>query len=196
MMFLGRLWNRWKSAFFRAFRPDTPPGRRARLEKHCRRALEAKNQGRFSQAERELEKALGILESPWPQDLLLANSLASLGETLEDFGKYAQAARHYRQALSVKEELLGVNHPDLAIELNNLGLILYEQGRYPPAQEIFQRLLPLLEENHSLGKRQLSICLENYAAVLRRLGEDERSTQLLSRARSIRNETFLGRGST
>ena len=190
-MFLSRLWNQWKSAFFRAFRTNAPQGRRARLEEHCRRALQAKHQGLFSQADVELGKALEIMESPWPPDFLLAASLTSLGETLEEFGKYEQAASYYRQALSVKEELLGVDHPDLATELNNLGLILYEQGQYPPSLEIFQRLLPLLEGNHGLGKRQLAICLENYAAVLRRVGKDRESARLLSQARAIRKEITL-----
>jgi Tfp pilus assembly protein PilF len=49
------------------------------------------------------------------------------------------------RALSIKEKILGVRHPEIATTLTNLGVLAHAQGHHAEAQELFKRALALLE---------------------------------------------------
>jgi hypothetical protein len=57
----------------------------------------------------------------------------------------------YRQALSVKEELLGGGHPEVGLVVNNLGTLLMEQGRHAEAAECLRRALTIVERTYDPG---------------------------------------------
>jgi tetratricopeptide (TPR) repeat protein len=44
------------------------------------------------------------------------------------------------------EEVLGEEHPDMALSLNNLAALYDNQGRYAEAEPLYQRALAIVEK--------------------------------------------------
>ena len=59
----------------------------------------------------------------------VAVQLHNLADVSHAVGDLAKAEELYRQALALKEDLLGRDHPEVARVVNNLGTLLREQGR-------------------------------------------------------------------
>jgi len=64
---------------------------------------------------------------------LVANSHNNLGLTYRGLGRYAEAEQAQTKALTMREQLLGPNHPDIARTLTNLGFVQHLQGRFTEA---------------------------------------------------------------
>ncbi len=47
----------------------------------------------------------------------------------------------HRQALVLKEKVLGPEHPDTLTSLNNLGAVLDRQGKYEEAEKMHRQAL-------------------------------------------------------
>ena len=60
-------------------------------------------------------------------------------------GRYEEAEPLYKQALSLKQELLGDRHPSVAISLNNLAVLRYHQNRYDEAEALLLQALEIWE---------------------------------------------------
>ncbi len=92
-----------------------------------------------------LHKELGLEEE-------LARSLNNLANLYYFQEKYEQAEPLYMQALELRKQLLGENHPDSARSLNNLALLYKSQGKYEQAEPLLiqglELIKQLLGENH------------------------------------------------
>jgi tetratricopeptide (TPR) repeat protein len=69
----------------------------------------------------------------------------NLAMVLEDQGKYEQAEEMNQQALSLRETVLGKEHPDTLASMNKLATVLSDQGKYEQAEEIHRQALRLRE---------------------------------------------------
>ena len=74
--------------------------------------------------------------------------------------------RDPRQALTIREALLGERHPDLAESLNALGRLLTAQGNDGEARAYFQRALEMNQalyprERYPQGHPHLATSLNN-----------------------------------
>jgi tetratricopeptide (TPR) repeat protein len=78
--------------------------------------------------------------------LAAAPALVGKASVLYGQGKYAEAEPLFRQALAVREEVLGPRHPDSARSCNNLATNLEAQGRAKEAEPLFQKALDVSEE--------------------------------------------------
>jgi tetratricopeptide (TPR) repeat protein len=56
--------------------------------------------------------------------------LSNVGECFRISGKYKEAEQMHRQALELKQKVLGQEHPSTLDSLNNLALVLGSQGKY------------------------------------------------------------------
>ncbi|CAN0388434.1 unnamed protein product, partial [Ascophyllum nodosum] len=85
---------------------------------------------------------------------------------LANQGKYDDAEPLYKRALTIKEEVLGPRHPDVASRLNNLASLLKSQGKYDDAEPLYKRALTIREE--VLGPRHPDVAssLNNLATLL------------------------------
>jgi tetratricopeptide (TPR) repeat protein len=65
---------------------------------------------------------------------------------------YKEAEPLYLQALELRKQLLGENHPDVATSLNNLAKLYESQGKYEEAEPLYLQALAIAEqalgENH------------------------------------------------
>ncbi|MCH4904383.1 tetratricopeptide repeat protein, partial [Cylindrospermopsis raciborskii CHAB3438] len=57
----------------------------------------------------------------------------------------AEAEQLYIRALSIREQQLGENHPDVASSLNNLAALYENQGRYTEAEQLYIPALSIQE---------------------------------------------------
>ena len=63
----------------------------------------------------------------------------NLANALHDQDKHAEAEREYRDVLTVRERVLGKDHPDVFQTAANLALALESQGRFEEALVFAQR---------------------------------------------------------
>ncbi|KAK4116060.1 hypothetical protein N656DRAFT_786545 [Canariomyces notabilis] len=100
------------------------------------------------------QRALELRKSIEDGDALIG-LIFNVGDGLHQLGKYEDAERMHRQALGLKEKVLGKEHPDTLISMNNLSLVLRSQGKsqgkYEEAERIHRQELGLRE--NVLGKR-------------------------------------------
>ena len=100
----------------------------------------------------------------------MAKSINNLAVLYNNQGKYSKAEILYKQALELRKNLLGEDHPDIAESLNNLAYLYHTQGRYLEGEtlylqalELFKNLLgedhpntQIVKQNYELMKREIS----------------------------------------
>ena len=83
----------------------------------------------------------------WRQTTLIqAQSYNNLAILYYAQGKYNEAETLYKKALKIREEVLGVNHPDTAFSYSNLAKLYHAQGKYEEAETLYQKALKICED--------------------------------------------------
>jgi Tfp pilus assembly protein PilF len=113
-------------------------------------------QGRDDEARHHLRRALAITQAARPpRSYEVAVQLHLLATIEQTNGHLDNAERGYRLALSMKEQLLGCDHPEIAIVCNNLGTLAHERRLLREAAEWYGRALKIAERPdltaHPLG---------------------------------------------
>jgi CHAT domain-containing protein len=105
-------------------------------------------------------------------------------------GKYEEAIPLAKQALFIRGEALGKDHPDFAQSLNNLAELYRNQGRYAQAEPLYQRALVIDEK--VLGKDHQSVAtdLNNLAILYYSQGQYAQAEPLYQRSLAIREKTL------
>ena len=67
--------------------------------------------------------------------------------------------------LTIKEKILGVDHPDTALTANNLGVILQSQKRFAEARSLFARALAVFQPQLGSDHPKTIMARENLAAT-------------------------------
>ena len=76
--------------------------------------------------------------------------LFNVGESFHILGKYEEAENMHRQALELRETVLGKEHPDTLTSMNNLATVLRREGKYKKSEQMHRQALELREK--VLGK--------------------------------------------
>ncbi len=89
-----------------------------------------------------------------------ARLLDTLGSIYRNLGLFGESRPLLEQALELRRQALGADHPDLAATLTNLGLYHYETGEYEAAQALHLEALEIRRrvygEEHPLVADSLS----------------------------------------
>jgi tetratricopeptide (TPR) repeat protein len=111
--------------------------------------------------------------------------LSQAGYYLYEQGRYSEAEALYEQALPLKRQLLGENHPSLAFSLNNLAQLRHSQGRYDEAEPLFEEALAI--HQRLLGAEHPSVAdsLNNLAALYGSQGRYSEAEPAYKRALAI-----------
>lgn len=80
-----------------------------------------------------------------PRRYEIAVHLHNLATIHQSLGEPARAEHLYREALAIKETLLGDEHPEVGLVANNLGTLLHDQGRDAEAAAHFRRALAIAD---------------------------------------------------
>jgi tetratricopeptide (TPR) repeat protein len=103
-------------------------------------------QDRHDEAIAQFEEARTICERARPprryEIAVHVHNLAAIHHAL---GAPERAEQLYREALAIKEALLGGEHPEIGLLANNLGTLLRDQGRTAEAGACFRRALTIVE---------------------------------------------------
>jgi tetratricopeptide (TPR) repeat protein len=116
--------------------------------------------------------------------------LNQAGYYLKTSGQYKGAEPLYQHALTIREQVLGLNHPDTAISLYNLALLYYTLGRYAEAEPLYQRALTIREQMLGLNHPDTAISLDNLGLLYWQLGRYAEAEPLYQRALTIREQVL------
>ncbi len=144
-------------------------------------------QGDYEGARKQFASALALIESSG-DETDIADALNNLGIVLSEQGDYEAARAAYERALRILEELLGAEHPQLAMELSNLGELLRTQGEYEKAREHHERALRLREQALGPEHPDVAVSLRGLASVDLGQGHYEAARERYERALAIREK--------
>jgi tetratricopeptide (TPR) repeat protein len=103
-------------------------------------------QHRCDEARHLFGQALAVCRAARPtRDHEVAAHLHSLAGLEHDCGDLAAAERLYREALAIRQRLLGPAHPGLALIMSNLAILLRDLGRENEAASYFRHALTISE---------------------------------------------------
>jgi tetratricopeptide (TPR) repeat protein len=121
-----------------------------------------------------------------------ATLLDRVGRCQISLGQYAVAEASHRQALLLREEVLGLEHPDTLTSMNNLAQALDRQGKYEEAEAMNRQTLARKEKVLGREHPDTLMSMNNLATVLNRQGKYEEA-EAMNRETLARKEKVLGR---
>ncbi len=139
-------------------------------------------------AVREVDLARGFKPG---ENADLATSLNNLGVTYSALGRYGEAEPPLRQALAMREKVLGPRHPEVATTLGNLGELLVARDRPAEAEEALLRALEIREGAFAADTADMAETLNNLGELYFRRNLLDEGERMLLRALAIR-ERELG----
>src|SRR5437867_7401181 len=144
--------------------------------------------GRYAEAATAANALLSQVEAASGKDSLeAARVLDIVVESALGMGKTkdTETRRLAERALSIKETVLGPDHPEVAKSLMNLGILVRKEGDFGEAQRLLERSLEIREK--TLGPRdpETAASLDEIADVLQTTGKYERARGLYERALAI-----------
>nr|NCR96576.1 tetratricopeptide repeat protein [Microcystis aeruginosa L311-01] len=88
-------------------------------------------------------------------------------------GRYTEAEPLYLEALDLRKQLLGDNHPDVAQSLNNLAYLYQSQGRYKEAEPLYREAIKIATQVLGDNHPDSQTIMENYKTMLSQLRQAE-----------------------
>ncbi|HWB81348.1 MAG TPA: tetratricopeptide repeat protein, partial [Nannocystaceae bacterium] len=112
----------------------------------------------------------------------IASGLSLLGITQFQLGRYREATTTQREALEIRERLLGPDHPRTISTVHNLTVLAVTQGDFAGAEAYGRREIAAIESNksHPESARAVAYLTQGQVAMVR--GDWQRSEALLELA--------------
>ena len=142
------------------------------------------------QCERLLPHALMIIRTiqQFPATSEAGRLLHETAFYLQDRARYQEAEPLYQRALALREQLLGPEHPDVALTLNGLGRLYYDQSNYQQAESLHQRALVIQERQLGPEHPEVARTLAYLARLLREQARYAEAEQLYQRMVRIQKQ--------
>jgi len=138
---------------------------------------------RYSDAEPFFQQTLDIdLKLPSADNPELARAYDDLAVTEAMLEKYADAEKHYREALKLRDA-------DDTLSLRNLALALTAQNKNAEAQPLYSRALAVLDAGNNADPEVLKTILTEYSALLRDLKRPADAAKLDQRLKQAGKQT-------
>lgn len=136
-----------------------------------------------------LETALALHRNEPEADLGgLAQTLETLGHLHQDSGEVLEAVGAYREALEVRRELLGPEHPKVATALNHLGDALEDSGDSAAAEPFYRQALEMRRRLFGEHHEAVAESLNQLGLLHHQRRELDRAEPLYRRALEMRRE--------
>jgi len=88
-------------------------------------------------------------------------------------------------ALSIREKLLGAEHPAVAHVLHNLAKLYFLEQRFTEADSLYRRAVAIAEKSLGPNHPDLAETLADYALLLQKTKRQSEAVALNARAREI-----------
>ena len=111
-------------------------------------------------------------------DTSLSELLDRAGSYFHGRAAYAQAATLFRDALAIREKVLGPKHPNTATSLNKLAVLLRDQGDLAGARPLFERALAIYEKVLGPEHPHTATSLHGLATLMQDRGDSLGARQL------------------
>jgi tetratricopeptide (TPR) repeat protein len=146
-----------------------------------------KDHWRTGDARRDLETYTRLAGRPVAvQDRYLkARRADARAGQLDGRGQYAEAAHLLQEALTIRRDILGEGHPDIATSYDNLGKALRYQGKAAEAEAMRRRALAIRLEALGEGHPETATSYNNLALTLRAQGRYAEAEAMHRRALAI-----------
>ena len=119
-----------------------------------------------------------------------ATRLNAQGVDLYHAGRYGEAEALVQEALSIRRELLGDHHSNVANSLNNLASLYQAQGRFREAKPLVQDALSIRREQLGDSHPDVASSLSSLALLYQAQGRFEDADPLYMEALRIHREQF------
>ncbi len=130
-----------------------------------------------------------VISQVSPQDKLAeAERLTQQVIQLYQQGKYNEAIPLAEQALAIRKQQLGDNHPDTATSLNNLAALYESQGRYSEAEPLYKQALAIRKQQLGDNHPDTAQSLNNLAELYESQGRYSEAEPLYKEALAIRKQ--------
>jgi TonB family protein len=126
--------------------------------------------------------------APENQELLKASELSKQVVQLYSENNYKEALEPAKQALEIREKILGKEDQLVGDALSNLGAVYMGLRRYSEAEPCYRRALEINEKTHGPEALVLAPLLDNLGWLNFANGSSARAEQLLNRSLSIREK--------
>ena len=147
------------------------------------------DQKRFSEAEANYKRALGILEKFFgPKDAEVATCLYKMAELFFKQQKYAEAESYIWRTLEIQQQALGSDHVDVATTLELLADWKTKQSNPEQAEMFYKTSLGIMEKLYGAESPKLVSILEKSADNFANQGKSEESVELYVRVAKIRQK--------
>ena len=140
----------------------------------------------FARARQVLEALPTGAQDP----VLLASVISDQARVAFHDSKYDRADALHREALTIRERVLGPSHPGVASSLRGLGGIHYRRGEFAKAEEMYRRALAIDRARYGAGHPDLAQSLSFLASALGQLGRDKEAEPLEIEAAQIQERAF------
>jgi CHAT domain-containing protein len=128
---------------------------------------------------------LATMKPAQRQQLGEAERLNTKAATLYRQGKFREAIASAQEALAIRKQALGEQHPDYAASLNRLAFLYSSQGDHARAEPLFRQALVIRKQ--ALGEQHPAhaTCLHNLAFLYHAQGDYARAEPLLRQGLEI-----------
>lgn len=145
----------------------------------------------WEQCSRLLPHVLTIAADTSSQQREFASLLSRAADYLRQRAQFEQARLLYQRALSIYEQTLGPDHPQIAFPLNILANLYRNQGRFEEAEPLYRRALAIRRQQRGDQHIETAISLADFARLHELRNQPELALALYQQALSIR-EHLLG----
>lgn len=112
------------------------------------------------------------------------------GNIENESGNYEKAREHFKSALTIRERILGPDHPQVANTLQDLAMVARYQGHQEEALTYSKRALTILEKNLGPHHSLVSKALTTIGMIHESRGEFEEARNVHERALSITEQAY------
>ncbi len=162
--------------------PDTPDGRRRRLDAIGQMGQILQNLGRLDAAEDYLRQTLQLGLELKVEPLRTSRDQNNLAGVLSVRGRFREALALHRASLPPFIEALGTTSPEYALRLNNLGMTEFGAGELAPALTHLADAVELGLARYGADNHLALVLQSNHAMVLAAAGELARADALAAAA--------------
>ena len=109
---------------------------------------------------------------------------------LYERGRYAEAEPLFRRALQIREQALGLHHPEVAQVLHKLAILSWQRGNYAQAEPLFRRALCIQEQAPRPDHPEVASLLHNLALLFWSQGNYAQAEPLYQQALCLWEQTL------
>lgn len=116
--------------------------------------------------------------------------LCKVGWCLQSDGQYTEAEKLHRQALKMRMEVLGPEHPNTLISMSWIASALGSQGRYAEAEQMHRQTLELRKKVLGPEHPDTLISMSWIASVLSSQGKHAEARQMYEQMLALKEEVL------